>query len=64
MGDFYWTVHDSDGSDLSDTPRFDTKEEAESFMGTDWSRLVEEGGHSATLKQDGEPLYRMGLTEQ
>ena len=63
MGDFYWTVHDQAGNDLRDTQHFDSKEEAESFMGTDWQALLDEGGEAASLKDGDVVLYRMGLRE-
>jgi hypothetical protein len=63
MADYYWTLHDAQGNDLRDTERFPTKEEAESFMGAQWRALLDEGGETASLKEDGDVLYRMGLRE-
>jgi hypothetical protein len=63
MTDFYWTLHDEAGKDVGETPHFDSREEAEAFMGTDWEALLDQGGESASLKEGDEILYRMGLRE-
>jgi hypothetical protein len=63
MADFYWTLHDAAGKDLSQTEHFDTKEQAEAFMGSDWQSLLDQGGESASLMEGDEVLYRMGLRE-
>lgn len=64
MGEYYWTVHGEAGEDTKDTQGFDTKEEAEAFMGIEWQSLLDEGGESASLKHGDEVLYRMGLREE
>lgn len=61
MGDFHWIVHDAEGNDVAGSDSFDTQEEAEAFMAAEWSRLLEDGGESASLKRGDQLLYRMGL---
>jgi hypothetical protein len=61
MGDFYWVLHDLSGTDLRSTERFADKEEAEAWMGREWSGLLDEGAESVTLFEGDSKHYRMGL---
>jgi hypothetical protein len=63
MADFTWTLQDSDGKDLRTSDAFTTKEEAEAWMGAEWSALRDEGGEYVLLKQGDDVVYRMGLSE-
>jgi hypothetical protein len=63
MADFTWTLQDSDGKDLRTSEAFTTKEEAEAWMGAEWSALRDEGGEYVLLKQGDDVVYRMGLSE-
>jgi len=63
MADFTWTLQDSDGKDLRISQAFTTKEEAEAWMGAEWSALRDEGGEYVLLKQGDDVVYRMGLSE-
>ncbi len=40
---------------------FDTKEEAEVWMGAEWASLLEEGAETVSLMEGEKRLYRMGL---
>ena len=63
MSTFHWTLLDADGNELRSTETFDSKEEAEAWMGTEWAALLEEGAESVALIQDTSRLYEMGLRE-
>lgn len=63
MYDFTWTLQDSDGKDLRTSEAFTTKEQAEAWMGAEWSALRDEGGEYVLLKQGDDVVYRMGLSE-
>jgi hypothetical protein len=63
MADFTWTLQGSDGKDLRTSEAFTTKEEAEAWMGAEWSALRAEGGEYVLLKEGDDVVYRMGLSE-
>lgn len=63
MDDFTWTLQDSDGKDLRTSEAFTTKEQAEAWMGAEWSALRDEGAEYVLLKQGDDVVYRMGLSE-
>ncbi|MEA2432700.1 MAG: hypothetical protein QOG54_157 [Actinomycetota bacterium] len=63
MSEFLWILHDEAGADLRQTDAFASKEEAEAWMGAEWSALLDEGAESVSLVTDGEVLYKMSLQE-
>jgi len=63
MADFTWTLQDGDGKDLRTSEAFSTKEEAEAWMGAEWSALRSEGGEYVLLREGANVVYRMGLSE-
>jgi hypothetical protein len=63
MADFTWTLQDNDGKELRTSEAFATKEEAEAWMGAEWSALRAEGGEYVLLKEGDDVVYRMGLSE-
>ena len=63
MAPFTWTLQDASGTDLRVTEPFDTKDEAEAWMGAEWASLLGEGAEFVALKEDGKHVYRMGLRE-
>ena len=63
MADFTWTLQDGDGKDLRTSKVFPTKEEAEAWMGAEWSALRAEGGEYVLLREGDDVVYRMGLSE-
>ena len=63
MADFTWTLQDGDGKDLRTSDAFPTKEEAEAWMGAEWSALRAEGGEYVLLREGDDVVYRMGLSE-
>jgi hypothetical protein len=47
------------------TDPFDTRAEAEAWMGAEWSTLLDEGAEEVSLiDEDGAVYYRMGLREE
>lgn len=63
MPTFMWILHDSSGTDLRTSEAFSSKADAEAWMGTEWSNLLEEGAESVSLMEDTNALYRMSLRE-
>jgi hypothetical protein len=63
MAEFTWTLQDDKGQDLRTTDAFETKEEAEAWMGAEWSSLRDEGGEYVLLREGDRVVYRMGLSE-
>lgn len=63
MAGFHWVLHDAEGKDLRTTETFESKQAAEDWMGTEWSKLLDEGAESVSLRSNGDALYRMGLRE-
>lgn len=43
------------------TETFTSKEDAETWMGAEWSALSEEGADAVVLMDDDRRLYEMGL---
>ena len=58
---FRWTIKDADGNAIRDTEPFDSKEDAEAWMGTGWSDLVNEGADRVVLMDDDSVVYDMSL---
>ena len=64
MSSYFWVLEDAGGNELRWTERFDSQEDAESWMGREWASLREEGAVVVVLMRDDEHLYRMGLNEE
>ncbi len=65
MTQFFWVLHALDGSDMRRTDPFDSRAEAEAWMGAGWSTLLDEGAEEVSLiDEDGAVYYRMGLREE
>jgi hypothetical protein len=63
MAPYTWTLQDEDGNDVRITEPFESKGEAEAWMGAEWASLLNEGAKFVVLQEDGRFLYRMGLEE-
>lgn len=61
---FYWKLHDAGGDDMRSTQAFESRDEAEEWMGEQWAALAGEGAESVSLLSDGEELYRMSLAAE
>lgn len=63
MADYVWKLHDAAGRDLRTTEPFGSRDEAEAWMGAEWSSLLDEGAETVSLVHGEETLYRMGLRD-
>lgn len=63
MPAYVWVLLAADGSEMRSSEVFPSKEEAEGWMGREWSALLEEGAGSVSLRTGGEQVYEMGLEE-
>lgn len=61
MADFRWAFRDSSGADVGSSQSFDSKEQAEEWMGQEWSDLLAAGTERVRLMSNGDTLYDMGL---
>lgn len=61
MSSFHWRTLDAEGNELSRSEDFDSKEAAEAWMGAEWKKLLEQGGHSVSLRSDDDEIYEMSL---
>jgi hypothetical protein len=64
MGSFAWVLLDGSGSELRSTQAFESRDEAEAWLGEEWRALLSEGAEQVSLRSGDEELYRMGLSEQ
>ena len=63
MSSFTWTLLDASGKEMRTTDAFASQEEAEAWMGAEWSSLLDEGAEYVSLRSDDSQLYKMGLRE-
>lgn len=61
---FAWVLHDESGAVVRTTEPFDTRAEAEEWMGERWADLVAEGAAAVSLTSGDEVLYRMRLAAE
>jgi hypothetical protein len=58
---FRWILKDANGAELRASEGFDSKDEAEAWMGAEWSALAAEGADRVVLMQGDEVVYDMSL---
>ena len=46
---------------MRSSQEFESKESAESWMGTQWAALLDEGAETVSLVHEGQHQYKMGL---
>lgn len=63
MADFFWKMNGPSGEEVGESERFAAQDEAEAWMGDNWSRLLDEGAETVSLVRGGDVLYDMGLRE-
>ncbi len=63
MSTFTWVLLDAGGSELRTSDVFESKEDAEAWMGVEWASLAGEGAEFVSLREDGNQLYKMSLSE-
>ena len=61
MSAFAWVLNSPDGSQLRTTEVFDSKGQAEEWMGDNWSDLADEGAETVSLMSGSEVIYTMSL---
>lgn len=59
-----WVLIDETGAELRATADFDSREEAEQWLGSQWQDLAEEGASSVSLRDGSDELYEMSLAEE
>ncbi len=52
-----WTYEDADGNDVGRSPAFDSRGDAESWVGEAFADLVEEGVDQVRLLEDETEVY-------
>jgi hypothetical protein len=63
MSTFHWVLNNADGAALRSTETFESKEDAEAWMGEHWAELLDEGAETVLLMSDERSIYEMGLRE-
>jgi hypothetical protein len=58
---FTWVTEDEVGTPVKESEEFESRDEAEAWMGAQWSVVAESGGHTVVLMQNAEVVYRMSL---
>ena len=61
MADFKWVLKDVDGAELRTSEAFGSKEDAEAWMGSEWSSLATEGADRVVLMEGDQVVYDMSL---
>jgi hypothetical protein len=61
MSVYRWLLKDANGAELRTSEGFDSKDEAESWMGTEWSALAVEGADRVVLMDGDDVVYDMSL---
>lgn len=60
---FSWVLLAPDGTEIRATEEFDSRSEAEAWMGAEWAALRAEGAVAVSLREDGRQIYDMSLLE-
>jgi hypothetical protein len=63
MSEYRWVLQGADGGEIRKSETFPSQEDAESWMGSSWQSLLEEGGAFVVLLDGDETVYRMSLAE-
>jgi hypothetical protein len=61
MPSFTWILKAANGAEMRASEAFVSKEEAEAWMGAEWSALAAEGADRVVLMDDDELVYDMSL---
>ena len=59
-----WVLIDESGTELRATEDFDSREEAEQWLGSEWQSLADEGAAAVSLRDDSGELYEMSLADE
>ena len=63
MATFSWVLIDPTGTELRSSETFESREQAEAWMGSEWSSLRAEGAESVSLREGDTEVYVMSLLE-
>lgn len=63
MSELKWVLKDPDGNTIRASDPFESRDEAEAWMGTEWASLLDEGAETVVLMDEGGVVYEMGLRE-
>lgn len=63
-GMFKWLVENVAGERTDASHDFESQEDAETWMGSEWARLAEAGGHAVILMNEEDVVYRMSLAPE
>lgn len=63
-GMFKWLVENVAGERTDTSQDFESQADAEAWMGSEWARLAEAGGHMVILMNGEDVLYRMSLAAE
>ena len=64
MGALRWVLLDEAGGELRATEEFDSREQAEAWLGSRWQELASEGAAAVSLRDDSGEIYEMSLAEE
>lgn len=56
-----WVLKDATGAEMRASHEFGSKDEAEAWMGAEWSALAAEGADRVVLMDDDDVVYDMSL---
>lgn len=63
MSELHWVLKDPDGNTIRNSESFESREQAEAWMGTEWASLADEGAETVVLVDEDGVVYEMGLGE-
>ena len=63
MTELQWVLKDPEGNTIRASESFETRDEAEAWMGAEWASLLEEGAETVVLMDGDGVVYEMGLRE-
>ena len=63
MSSYTWVLLDAEGNEMRTSEGFASQEDAEAWMGTEWSSLLDEGAEFVSLRDEDRQVYKMGLRE-
>lgn len=63
MSEWTWVLNDANGNAIRSSEHFSSRDDAEGWMTTNWSALLDEGAETVSLMDGDRFIYRMGLRE-
>jgi hypothetical protein len=59
-----WVLLDEAKSELRSSEEFESRDDAEQWLTTEWPALRDEGAASVSLRSDSDEIYEMSLADQ